>query len=193
MTNDLGPDEYWQYYVFLTASTNAESYAWASVDFKAYLTATNIAYYSNYGGWTNVKRTCKFKIAFPNIYLTKNIITVTNPVYNNNSIMPGSVITYQIFFSNSGTSPGRDLTIIDILPLPNTNYLMLSNDFTLSDFATNFKILGGIEFSSDDGVSWDDPPILPGWYGQVDQILFSSPNIIPVGGTGLIEYKVKIK
>ncbi len=189
VTNALAPNEYRRFIVVITAATNAAPYAWASVDFKAYLTGTNIAYYSNlgspyYGGRTNVKRTCEFKIEFPDIYLTKNIKLVTNLVYNNNSVMPGSEITYQIFFSNSGTSSGRDLTIIDTLPLTN---VMLTNKFTNIGFATNF----GIDFSSDDGVSWLYIP--SGWDGQVDQIRFSSTNTIPVGGIGLIEYRIKIK
>ncbi len=193
VTNALAPDKDRQYYVFLTASINAEPYAWASVDFIAYLTATNVAYYSNlgptyYGGWTNVKRTCKFKIEFPDIYLRKNIILVTNLVYSNNSVMSGSEITYQIFFSNSGTSSGRDLTIIDTLPLPNTNYLMLTNDFVTNGYAANFDI----DFYNDVG-SQIFLSIPSGWDDRVKKIRFSSPNIIPVSGTGVIEYKVKIK
>jgi len=189
VTNSIPIDTPYKFAVILGAPASVDPNAWVSVDMKAYLQpATNISYYTSggitYGGFTNIYRTCRVEMAWPVIMLIKEIEKITNIITGGYELIPGCEIWYRVSFSNSGNAAGKNLTIIDILP---PDYIMFTNYFVLSNFATNLSI----RFSADNGISWLYNPI--NWDTNVNQIKFEYSGIIPAGEKGIIKYKVKIK
>lgn len=191
VTNKIISDSYYKFAVFLVPSTNCSPLCWVSIDMEAYLKpATNISYYTAggeyYGGWTNLKRSCRVEMASPLISLIKEITRLTNVITGGSQVMPGCEIWYRIYFTNSGSAAGKNLQIIDTLP---PKYIMLTNYFIFSNFATNF---GSPKFSADNGKSWNYN--FSGWNTNVTHIKFSATNkAINPGDKGIIIYKIKIK
>lgn len=190
VTDSIPIDTAYKFGVILGAPLSADPNTWVSVDMKAFLQpATNVSYYTSggitYGGWTNIYRTCRVEMASPVIVLIKEVEKITNTNTKGYELMPGCEIHYRISFSNSGNAAGKNLVIIDILP---PDYIMFTNYFILSNFATNLST----NFSADNGESWDYIPI-EGWDTNVDQIKFEYSGIISPGEKGVIKFKVKIK
>lgn len=192
VTNHIASSLHYQFFLVMVPPSNVDPNSWASVDMRIFVQTNNnvhvVSYTTNgihYGGETNIYKTCKVIMSAPNLTLHKSVEHITNTLYGGYAVMPGCEITYRIAFSNSGHSVGKDVKIIDVLP---SQFIMLTNDFVLSNYSTNFSI----KFSDDNGVSWIYSPNVT-WDSNVTQIRFFATNTIPVSGTGIIKYKIKIK
>jgi len=194
VTNHIFVDTVYQFFLVMAPPSNVDPNSWASVDMRIFVQTNSLVQVSSYtsggilyGGETNIYKTCKTIMSAPNLTLHKSVEFITNTFYGNYSAMPGCEITYRIAFSNSGHSAGKDVKVIDVLP---SQFVMLTNYFIVSNYSTNF--LSDIRFSDDNGASWLYSPSAT-WDSNVTQIRFFATNIIPVSGTGIIKYKIKIK
>jgi len=175
--------------VRLSAPLDAGPNAWVSVQLITRVT-TNAASYvaldgTPYGGKTNALVLARAEVAAPNITLFKFIDKVTNLSTKLNDPVPGSEIWYRIAFSNSGIGQGKNLTIIDFLPM--TNIVFLSNSLAFQGFATNFTVLSRNRA--------DFPIQLVSVDSNVRKIIFSTVKIFDPGDSskGVITYKIRIR
>jgi len=188
LTNRVDPGGTLDYGLRLTAATDAGANSSVSIRLVVQVTTNPAGYLSfdgaAYGGRTNIANAASASIAKPVIVLTKVIEKATNVLYPaGNPIMPGAEIWYLISFSNSGMSPGRNLRIIDFLPVTNT--LFSAGTLAGSGFATNFSV----EFRDRDG-SLRNPS---GWESNVGRVTFSATNTVKPGDKGFIRYRIRIK
>jgi uncharacterized repeat protein (TIGR01451 family) len=136
-----------------------------------------------YGGKTNVVLNARSEVASPNISLFKFVDKITNLLTQLNDPVPGAEIWYRISFSNSGIGQGRNLSILDFLPV--TNIVFLANTVTNSGFATNFTVSGYDRSGA--------PLTLVAVDSNVRRIRFSAPDIFSPGDKGVIRYRIRIR
>jgi uncharacterized repeat protein (TIGR01451 family) len=192
LTNRVSPGAVFSYGLEVTAASNPDPECSVGLALIARV-ATNAVRYAvggtAYGGRTNIVNVIAASVNLPRIILTKSVSDLSNVRFGGHGLTPGCEITYRISFSNSGNGPGRNLRIFDILParFVEVETIPLSG---LSGFATN--MIQTYSMSATGG-TWT---VLPSgaWNSNIRRIQwFTGSELIPPGGTGAIEYKVRTR
>lgn len=143
--------------------------------------------YFSYGGNASSREGVTEEVQAPNIILTRTStvdapLTFTGGIHDN---VPGSVITYQMTYSNTGSIPAENCILMDKIP----TYANLSH-FNTTGTTTNVAITMAAGTATGWAISYsilDNPNTSYGnaadWSGANGGSIGTLPNAYPGGGT----------